>query len=362
MTKDLRIEQILEEEGERNLPLLQYILKRSNSGITLPGDIDAKTRKLRQMISARNIFLFEELKRVLQTFDKAGIEAILLKGAMMQGLYPPGLRPFTDIDILIRRQKLPQVIELLCGLGYQPYSPQLRPGAEDFQGEVNYVRAEALTIMIEPHWTLGPPYPYSGRIEEAGLWQRAKKANIASIDTLILCPEDSLLHSCLHLFQHCQGGWLASSCDIAELTHHYEDRLDWEAFLSRVFEFNVCLPVQYSLRKAFALFKPPIPSFVLKELGSYNSNRFERWVFASLTSPRDKDGRGVATLVRLLTMPGVTLKLRYLWAVLFPGIEYMIWQYPASHPKLMAFYYLYWLGDIFIVWFKTLSRLLLHRV
>jgi hypothetical protein len=59
MAKDLSIEQILEEEGERYLPLLQYIMKRSNSGITLPGDMDAKTRKLRQMISARIIFLFE---------------------------------------------------------------------------------------------------------------------------------------------------------------------------------------------------------------------------------------------------------------------------------------------------------------
>lgn len=361
MAKDLSIKQILEKEGERYLPLLQYILKRSNSGITLPGDIDAKTRKLRQMITARNIFLFEELKRVLQTFDKARIEAILLKGAMMQGRYPTGLRPFTDIDLLIRRQKLPQVIEILRGLGYLPYAPQRRPGAEDFQGAVNYVRDGALTIMIEPHWTLGPPYPYSGRIEIEGLWQRAKKANIAGIDTLILCPEDSLLHSCLHLFQHCQGGWLASSCDIAELIHHYEDRLDWKAFLSRVFEFNVCLPVQYSLQKTFALFKPPIPSFVFKELGSYKPNRFERWVFASLTNPRDKDGGGVVTLVRLLTIPGTTLKLRYLWAMLFPGREFMIKRYPALHSKLMAFYYLYRLRDIFLKGIKTLFSLLSHR-
>jgi len=215
--EELTIDQILAEGGERYLPLFQYILKRSNSGITLPGNMDAKMRKLQQMISAKNIFLF----------------------------------------------------------------------------------------------------------------------------------------------QHCQSGWLASSCDIAELIHHYEDRLDWKAFLSRVFEFNVCLPVQYSLQKTFALFKPSIPSFVLQELGSYKPNRFERWVFASLT--RDKDGGGVATLVRLLTMPGTTLKLRYLWAMLFPGREYMIWQYPASHPKLMAFYYLYRLKDIFLVGFKTLFHLLLHR-
>jgi hypothetical protein len=340
---------------------LQYILKRSNSGITLPDDIDANMRKLRQMIFARNIFLFEELKKVLGAFNEADIEAIVLKGVMMEGIYPPGLRPFTDMDILIHREKLSQVIEILCGLGYRPYAPQLRPGAEDFQGAVNYVRAEAFTIMIEPHWTLGPPYPYSGRIEIEGLWQRAKKANIAGINTLVLSPEDSLLHSCLHLFQHCQNGWLASSCDIAELIHHYEDRLDWALFLSGVFEFKIYLPVQYSLEKTFALFKPPIPSFVLEQLHAYKPSRFERWVFASLTSPRDKDGGGTAILARLLTMPGATLRLRYLWAHLFPGRKFMIKRYPALHPKLMAFYYLYRLRDIFWKGVKTLLCLLLHR-
>ena len=178
---------------------------------------------------------------------------------------------------------------------------------------------------------------------------------------MILSPEDSLLHSCLHLVRHCQDGWLASSCDIAELIHHYEDRLDWKAFLNRVFEFNVCLPVQYSLQKTFALFKPPIPSFVLDQLHAYKPGRFERWVFASLTSPRDKDGGGVVTLVRLLTMPGATLRLRYLGAMLFPGREFMIKRYPALHPKLMAFYYLYRLRDIFWKGVKTLFRLLSHR-
>jgi len=72
-----------------------------------------------------------------------------------------------------------------------------------------------------------------------GVWKRARKARVAGVDALVLCPEDSLLHLCLHLFQHRRGGWLTSSCDIAELANHHRDRLDWQAFLRSVFEARI---------------------------------------------------------------------------------------------------------------------------
>ncbi len=350
MPQDSNIDQILEGGGERYLPLFQYVLKRSNPEFAFPDN--GRIRKLRQMIAARNAFLFEELKKLLQAFDEAGIEVILLKGVMMEGIYPPGLRPFTDMDLLIRRRRLPQVIEIIFALGYRPYAPQLRPGAEDFQGAVNYVKEGEIPIMIEPHWTLGPPYPYPGRLDMEGLRERVRKADVAGVDALILSPEDCLLHSCLHLFQHYRNAWLTSSCDIAELVYHYEDKLDWEDFLSRIFEYKLCLPVQYSLEKTFDLFKYAIPPFVLERLGRYKPGGVERQVFALLTRPGSEDS-GSGVLARFLTMP-VALKFRYLWLRLFPQREFMLWHYNITRTKLLPFYYLLRLKDAFLTALKTL--------
>ena len=353
MPSNLTIEQIIEKEGERYLPLLQYVLRKSDPGFTFPGDTDESIRAMRLAILTRNVFIFNELKELLNACGEAGIETILLKGAMMEGIYPAGLRPFTDIDFLIRQEKLTQVEGILGSLGYRSCSREIRHGVEDFQCEAQYLKKGRMTIFVEPHWLLGAPYPYAGRVRIEGLWQRAQEANVASLNTLVLSPEDSVLHSCLHLFRHNGGGWLASACDIAELPHHYEGKLDWEAFLSRVFEFRLCLPVRYSLRRTVQLFHPPVPGFVLSELGSYRPARVEQLLFSLLTSTGDKEPRGRRFLAELVSMPGTRLKLRRFLLLLFPSGEFMLSYYAVTRPGLLPLYYLLHWKNAFMTTLKT---------
>lgn len=362
----LNIEQILEEEGERYLPLLHHILERSTPGFAFSGDSDGRIKRLRLAILARNAFLFGELKKVLKAFAEEDIEAILLKGAMMEGIYPAGLRPFTDIDFLIHRQKLPQAIEILHSLGYQAHGWPVGHREDAFLCEVGCVKKGDITTYMEAHWLLGAPYSYEGRVDIEGMWQRANKVDIAGLHTLILCPEDSLLHSCLHLFKHHRHGWLASSCDIAELTYRYEGKLDWEAFLNRVFEFRLCLPVRYSLQKTIELFHPPIPDFVLDNLGSYKPDRFEKRIFASLANPGDKHSGneldwGRSIVLWLLTMPGARSKIRYLWNMYLPSRKYMLGRYAINNPRLLPFYYLLRLKYAFLMALKALFALACRR-
>jgi hypothetical protein len=358
----MTIQRILEKEGEKYLPLLHYTLKRSNSRLVFSSDTSGRIERLRLAILARNVFLFSELKKLLETFAGAGIEAILLKGAMMEGIYPAGLRPFTDIDFLVRKEKLRQVIEILGSLEYRYRVPPLRPGAEDLQSGMNYVKPAKLHMAVEPHLTLGAPYPYSGRIEAEGLWQRARRANIAGLDTLILSPEDSLLHACLHLLQHHRSGWFASSCDIVELIYHFKGKLDWEAFLRRVFEFRLCLPVRYSLKSVSGLFETPIPASVLEQLATYEPPRLETYVFGLFTTPREVGLAGMRVLASLLAMPGVRLKLRYLRAMLFPSREFMLSRYAVTDRGRLPWYYILRWKDSLAEILKTLSSIARSRL
>jgi hypothetical protein len=362
MPDSMAIQRILEKEGEKYLPLLHYTLKRSNAGLVLSGDTGGELRRLRLAILVRNARLFNELTKLLEAFNSAGIETILLKGAMMEGIYPAGLRPFTDIDFMIRREKSRQVLEILGRLGYRLRVPPLRPGTEEFQSGMNYVKPGKLLMAVEPHLTLGAPYPYSGRLEAEGLWQRARRANIAGLDTLILSPEDSLLHACLHLLQHHRSGWLASSCDIVELIYHFKGELDWEAFLRRVFEFRLCLPVRYSLRIVSGLFEAPIPAFIVEQLGRYKPPRLEKYVFGLFTAPGEDGPGGMRMLASLLAMPGVRLKLRYLRAVLSPSREFMLSRYAVTDPARLPWYYVLRWRDSFAEALKTLSGIARNRL
>ena len=324
---------------------------------------EEKWKVVQREIIARNLFLFHELHRILEIFNRKVIRVIVLKGAALtEGVYPHlWLRFFGDIDLLIRREKLPQVAEILSGLGYRRYVPQLCFGADEFQGAVNYVKEGEPPIMIDAHWTLGPQYPYSSRVDMDGVWERARKAKIAGTDTLVLCPEDFLLHLCLHLFQHWQKVSLTSSSDIAQLTYRCGDELDWQIFLSRVFKFKVSLPVKYALQKTFDLFKPPIPPFVLEQLDTYKPSRFERRIFTSHASSRGKDSEGTVILARLLTMPGITLKLRYIWTLLVPSRDFMIWRYAITNPKLLPFYYLLRVKNSFLMTLKAVVHFTFAR-
>jgi len=363
MPSNLTIEQILKKEGERYLPLLQHVLRKSDPDFTFPGDTNERIAAMRLAILARNVFLFNELEELMNTCSKAGIETILLKGAMMEGIYPAGLRPFADIDFLIRQEKLAQVEGILGSLGYRSFSRELRHGAEDFQCEAQYLKKGRMSFIVEPHWILGSPYPYASRVRIEGLWQRAQEANVASLNTLVLSPEDSILHACLHLFRHNIGGWLASACDIAELTHHYEGKLDWEAFLSWVFEFRLCLPVRYSLQRTVQLFHPPVPGFVLSELASCKTARIEQLFFALLTSTNNDEPQGRRFLAELLSMPGARLKFRRFLLLLFPSGKFMLSYYAVSRPGLLTLYYVLHWKNAFITALKavfSVARNIVH--
>lgn len=300
----------------------------------------------------------KELINMLGCLRDKDIETILLKGAALtMTVYRDlGLRPMQDIDLLIRRDELARATATLCDLGYQRYRPLGPPAqarTDDFHGEVAYVKNCGFTVAIEPHWTLGHKYPYSGRINVDGLWQRAKRARFKGVDAPVLCPEDSLIHLCLHLFQHGQDFWLVPACDIKALVDHYKDSFGWKSFLDRVFKFHLCLPVKYSLVKTSELFHAPVPGYVWEELNAYKPAKSEKRIF-SLFAGRDRQS-GIVTLADLLTIPGTTQKLNYVFATLFPSREWLVSCYSRPGWPTLGLYALH-LKNALTVGTKVLLR------
>ena len=62
----------------------------------------------------RYVWREESLRRVRTALDGAGIPYILLKGAVIQHLYPEGwMRSSNDIDILVREDDLPLAVKAI---------------------------------------------------------------------------------------------------------------------------------------------------------------------------------------------------------------------------------------------------------
>jgi hypothetical protein len=317
------------------LPLLFHILGKGK----MDQDLLSLYRKQYIHNHLFSTVLLKELSNLLIALAEKDVNVILLKGAAFSiDLYSdPGIRPMRDVDFLIRKADLDKVTEALRLSCYRRYSPISRHNIEDFHGEITFIQEKDKSIMIEPHWAISPEYAYSCRIKTEDFWYRAKDVQLNGIDTLVLCPEDTILNLCLHLFQHLRSIWLINACDIAELIRRYDKSIDWEDILKRVIEFRLCLPVRYSLNKTVELFDSPVPDFVLNELNKYKPGKFEQTIAnlsVSFTSPQ-----GPENLATLITIPGITQKTRYLYSIFFPSREWVLNNYSTSNKPLLILYF-----------------------
>jgi hypothetical protein len=216
--------------------------------------------------AARNSHLYAQLRHVLEAFREERIEVIVLKGAALaETVYPSRvLRAMTDIDLLVRKEKLAEVGTKLVAMGYLL---EERGKTKEFyqQHHYHWEFRSSSAVNIEIHWQLGRPTS-AFRINMDGLWERAQPTQIAAVETLTLSPEDLLLHLCQHVWKHSLIGGIRPFCDIAETTRCYGDRIDWRKLnaLSSQMHMNPC--AYLGLRLAKELLDAPAPEPFLKEL------------------------------------------------------------------------------------------------
>ncbi len=216
----------------------------------VPGEIFEGLRKSYVYSLMNNSRLMKRLEPLLEAFNDRGIPLFILKGpALCMTVYPdPGLRPFTDLDLLIRRQDLPAAKEIMPRLGYELVSGCYRNPDhlnEQLGCEWSYVNQGT---VAEIHWDLLDKLaPYSIDIER--FHRKAVKKKVGGKEVLIFSPENQLMHLCLHQYKH---HWenLRELTDIHAVLVEYGDAMDWEQVLADSAVHGISRCVYYSLRLA----------------------------------------------------------------------------------------------------------------
>jgi hypothetical protein len=95
-----------------------------------------------------------ETKGALARLQKAGIETLLLKGFPLSYLLygTPALRPYSDVDILVRKEKASDVKSVLTPLGYSfPPGVSGEYVSQEFVAEKN---ANGIPVALDFHLAL----------------------------------------------------------------------------------------------------------------------------------------------------------------------------------------------------------------
>lgn len=274
-------------------PMLFRNLRECAADAVVPPDVLARLKMSYGMQVSRNDRLEEATRAVLGGFEKAGIEALLLRGALVgEVVYgDPVLRPYTDLDVLIRKEDLPRAKEQLKALGYGPLAHAL----EDRYYERHHLHLEyrhANGASVEIHWALDHPYSLFN-IPCGDLLGAARPGAIAGGPARILAPEHLLLTLCIHFVKHACGlpallaapglsetlarnGWLMHLCDVAETLRRFESALNWTELTRVTAAWNIGRAVDPSLRAAVLLLDAPVPEEVLRDAPQLRPNWIER--------------------------------------------------------------------------------------
>lgn len=211
--------------------------------------------------SVENAARLERLERLERSLARAGVRHVRLKGVALLGeVYgDPGLRPMSDIDLLVSRDDVSRAVRALAPLGYAPADPrELDPdsvrGRRTYHVQLAGHTAEA-EPLVELHWDLTQP---------DGLL-RSLRLDIPAIlearHGVRSSPEDSIVILSIHLARHYFRGlmWLA---DIALLLRRYSDSVRWDQLWSRA-EAAGALTVVFATLQAtervFGVRAPPVP-------------------------------------------------------------------------------------------------------
>lgn len=252
--------------------------------------VDAALEAARFHTLLANERRYAAVRPFLRAVESARVPVLLLKGAVFaETLYAdPGLRPFADVDILVRPDDLPAAQQALIACGYRPERADWVREEWEQDCQSAFVLPDALDtgvpLVVELHWNLINNDRLLGmarRIEGERLWARSVEARVAGQSVRALCPEHALLHLCLHLAGHGLDAPLSVRDSAALLA--VTPVFDWEVFTNEARRFGLKTVAYAGLTLAAAARGAPVPEPVLRALrpGRIRRRRLDPWVTAA---------------------------------------------------------------------------------
>jgi hypothetical protein len=343
-------------------PLLYHNLNKISIKNKVPEGIMEGLKKRYYHNLARNMLLFEELAKVIESLNKANIEVVALKGAAIAlTVYQDiGLREMWDIDILIQKKNLSSAKQEILKLGYS-IVPKLDdsyrrglPIEEYYSKYYPHLPAfykKSSGIILEVHWDLiSEILPFQINIDR--IWDKLIKNEISGLEIKMLSYEDLLIHQCVHIARHRFSAKLRDYCDIAELS---QLPLDWKNIVETAKKNRLKTPIYFALELAGSLFGISIPEEPLKEL---KPGKIREKIFRSIVTEEDiinnelakKEAAGL--LLELLIIDSLREGLRFMFKKVFPPLEWLAIKHSIPKSKKL---YLYYFTHMSYLTFKALT-------
>jgi hypothetical protein len=371
------IDRIIEAE-KNNLDWDSFLKKARENGISavvysklnkikkdcphIPSFVFEELKKIYYLNATKNSLIFEELEKVLDTFRKAGIQVIVLKGAALaEKIYGNlALRPMTDIDLLAKKEDLFSLDDQMKILGYRPSDISINDidFSSTYLTTLDYRSLSPNSTSFHVHWhfvnSTIPNESYINKIKIEDIWRDAEKTKIADVETMVMAPHHLLIHLSEHALRVTHSlSKFSFFCDIDEVVNSYKERLDWDQLVMESLKFKLNRMVYLSLYFTAKFLETKIPENVLLKLRPEHFSLGERIFMNSISN--NKRLPGLSYLVHLAMNNGFLQKMNFLGRTLFPPPQIIAQRNYIPQSKLSFIHYIRRINEVFSRLFKAFS-------
>lgn len=195
----------------------------------------------------------------------SGLPWLTFKGLVLSmNAHPvPGLRTFSDLDVLIDPNQLRAASDRLRADGWQPLDYDDMLSSAEPPGEIHWLSPHGLKLDL--HWSMINSAfrrdMFDVRTDE--LLSRRVTAVVGLTSVPTLDPEDTLVHTCLHAALD-GAARLLQLVDVDGCARHI---LSWESLAERARRWQAAAQVWVVLSRAKAALGTPLPEDLSDMLG-----------------------------------------------------------------------------------------------
>ena len=212
---------------------------RQSSGV--PPEVGAALRRHTRATHARNLQSIGELLTLADLFAGRGLSFLPFKGPVLalQAYGTLSLRPFADLDLLVRPADVPAACDLLASRNYLPRyalnagqrANLIRFGCEHpFQRLQTAGPTQSGGIVsrrddVDLHWNLFPPsFPIA--FDPQAVWNRTETVTLGGREFRTIGTDLLVLYLCAHGYAHhwSRLEWIAA---LARLIAARSAKIDW---------------------------------------------------------------------------------------------------------------------------------------
>ena len=254
---------------------------------------------------------FAELARLHRRLVRGDVKVLLLKGsALIETVYrgQMGLRPLSDVDVLVRSSDVAFLQEELGSLGFHSPTPSRSfftngPVAFDVHTDLigaGRIRRRSLAVEFDGE----------------SLWTRSLPVESGASHLRVLCSEHQFLHLAVHALKHSYNRmiWLVDLGLVSK-------QLDWSELLRVAEAYGALRPTAYAARCLETVMGIEIPGDVRRALPRLN--RLE-WGFLDLVKRRRPEMEAFGEPLVAFSIPTWRGRLAYLYEYLFPSLRVLV--------------------------------------